>query len=74
MLIDIPPPSPRRLEVDQAMRILLKTTGDLKSVLQRTALELAGSLVQACRRRSGDLLDSLADAALNADVERLQVV
>ena len=73
MLIDLPPPSPRRMEVDQAMRILLKTTGDLKSVLQRTALELAGSLVQSCRRRSGDLLDALADAALNADVERLQM-
>jgi hypothetical protein len=55
------------------MRILLKTTGDLKSVLQRTALELAGSLVQTCRRRSSDLLDALADAALSADVDRLQV-
>ena len=72
MLIDLPPPSPRRVEVDQAMRILLKTTSDLKSVLQRTALELAGSLVQTCRRRTGDLLDALADAALSADVERLQ--
>ena len=55
------------------MRILLKTTHDLKAVLQRTALELAGSLMQTSRRRSGDLLDALADAALNADIERLQV-
>ncbi len=55
------------------MRILLKTTNDLKAVLQRTALELAGSLMQTSRRRSGDLLDALADAALNADIERLQV-
>ncbi len=73
MLIDLPPPSPRRMEADQAMRILMKTTNDLKAVLQRTALELAGSLIPNSRRRSSDLLDALADAALNSDIERLQM-
>ena len=71
-LLGMSPPLPPPVEVEAAMRSLGKATAELRLELRETAAENSAALLDSCRRGS-ELLGALKDAALMADLDRVQL-